>query len=57
MLLTMVYRNLLMAHLEWGARLFIDESRTLLTKLDYVRNAALSVVLGCMRTTPLEVLL
>lgn len=52
-----VYKGLIRAHLEWGAVLFAGSTRKVLKALDRVRYQALRTYLGCMRTTPIPVLL
>lgn len=52
-----VYKGLIRAHLEWGAVLFSGGNRNTLRVLDRVQYQALRVIMGCMRTTPIPLLL
>lgn len=52
-----VYRGLTWAFLEWAAAFIANTSRFKLKTLDRVQYAALRAVLGCMRTTPIPILL
>ena len=56
-LLLLVYRGLVRSYLEWGAPLFMAASRSNLGMLDRAQYEALRVVLGCMRSTPVAILL
>ena len=56
-LLLTVYRGLVRAYLEWGSPLFAGASGTALRILDRAQYEALRVALGCMRSTPIAVLL
>ena len=56
-LLLQVYRDLVRAYLEWGAPLILTASRSTLSILDRVQNEALRADLGCMRSTPVSILL
>ena len=56
-LLLLVYRGLVRAYLEWGSPLFAGACRASLGILDRAQYEALCVVLGCMRSTPIAVLL
>ena len=56
-LLLTVYRGLVRAYLEWGSPLFAGPSGTPLRFLDRAQYEALRVVLGCVRSTPIAVLL
>ena len=56
-LLLLVYRGLVRAYLEWGSPLFAGAGRSALGILDRAQYEALRVALGCMRSTPLAVLL
>lgn len=53
----MAYRNLIRTHLERVSHLFLGARKSLLGKIEYVRIEALRVVLGCMRTTPIPIVL
>lgn len=52
-----VYKGLIRAHLEWGAVLFAGSTGSVLKALDKAQYQALRTALGCMRTTPIPVLL
>ena len=56
-LLLLVYRGLVRAYLEWGSPHFAGACRTALSILDRAQYEALHVALGCMRSTPIAVLL
>ena len=56
-LILLVYRGLVRAYLEWGSPLFAGAGRAALGILDRAQYEALRVALGCMRSTPIAVLL
>lgn len=51
------YKDLVRAYSEWETPLFASARRTSLGILDVVQHDALKMVLGCMRSTPVPVLL
>lgn len=53
----MFYRSLIRAHLEWATVLFADASLSYLRQLDTIQYSALRAVLGCMKSTPIPLLL
>lgn len=55
--LLQVYKGLIRAHLKWGAPLFAGETISHLKKLGRIQYQALRFALGCMRTTPIPILL
>lgn len=55
--LLMVHKGLVRAHLEWDAILFAGARGTLTQKLDIVQYSSLRAALGCIRTTPIPLLL
>ena len=56
-LLLTAYRNLVRSTLEWGSPLFSSASGGTLRLLDRVQYSALRAVLGCMKSTPIPILL
>ena len=56
-LLLLVYRGLVRAYLEWRSPLFAGACGTALSISDRAQYKALRVALGCMRSTPIAVLL
>lgn len=55
--LLMVHSGLIRAILEWGGILIAGVAKKYLKKLDTVKYASLRAVLGCMKTTPIPILL
>lgn len=53
----MVYKGFPRALLEWGSILIAGANKTTLRRLDKVQNSALRIAMGCMRTTPIPILL
>ncbi|XP_051155209.1 uncharacterized protein LOC127277858 [Leptopilina boulardi] len=53
----MVYKGFPWALLEWGSILIAGANKTTLRRLDKVQNSALRIAMGCMRTTPIPILL
>ncbi|XP_043468115.1 uncharacterized protein LOC122502235 [Leptopilina heterotoma] len=51
------YRGLTRSLLEWASILFANTGRCRLIRLDRVQFSALRIALGCMRTTPIPILL
>ena len=56
-LLLVAYRNLVRSIREWGSPLFASAPRGTLRLLDRAQYMALRTVLGCMRPTPISILL
>lgn len=56
-LTSLAYRGLVVAALEWGTPIFASASKSSPKMLDVIQNDALRVVFGCMRTTPITILL
>lgn len=56
-ILLRVYKGLIRAHLEWGAVLYAGATLNFLKGLDRVQYKALRTALGCMKTTPIPILL
>lgn len=52
-----VFKGLSRAHLEWGCQFFADTAQSNLRSLDRIQNQALRVIMGCMRSTPISILL
>ena len=56
-LLLVAYRNLIRSTLEWGSPLFSSAPRGTFRLLDRALYMALRTILGCMRSTPIAILL
>ena len=52
-----VYKQFIRPALDWGGFLIQESPNSWLKKLDVIQNSALRVSLGCIRTTPINVLL
>lgn len=53
----LVYKGLTRAILEWGAILFAGAAKNQLKRLDTQQYASLRIILGCMRSTPIPIIL
>lgn len=52
-----IYKAMIRSKLDYGASIFGDAAKTNLHKLDTIQNSALRLALGCLKTTPTNVLL
>lgn len=52
-----IYKGLVRPAIEWAGFLFNPSSYEQLSKLNTIQNSALRISLGCLRTTPINVLL
>ncbi|XP_043480278.1 uncharacterized protein LOC122509979 [Leptopilina heterotoma] len=52
-----VFKGLTRSHLEWGSQFFAESAQNGLRSLDRIQNQALRTILGCMRSTPIGILL
>lgn len=55
--LTSIYKSLVRSHLDFGTQALIRCSKSLLHKLDLTQYASLRVITGCMKSTPIPILL
>lgn len=52
-----IYKGLIRARLDWGSMLYADSDKKSLLKMDRVQYAALRLAMGCIITTPTNILL
>ncbi|XP_043480509.1 uncharacterized protein LOC122510137 [Leptopilina heterotoma] len=52
-----VLKSLTRSHLEWGSQFFADSAQCNLGPLDRIQNQSLRIILGCMKSTPISILL
>lgn len=55
-ILLTVFKTLIRPKMDWGSFLFANAKKQMLKCLDVIQNSALRIALGCMRTTPINVL-
>lgn len=55
--LLMVHRGFITAILEWGAVLKAGATKKLLKKLDTIQYSSLRIILGCMKSSPIPIIL
>lgn len=52
-----VFKGLTRTHLEWSSQFFADSAQSNLGPLDRIQNQSLRIILGCMRSTPIGILM